>query len=159
MNFNVVNLFGILCTVKLKLSFLKTYDKFCIVYENCSIFLVFWKCFQFQGSHNWAKFVVWIYMATLKIKSDPIILKGMPYVARTSRYDFKIPCMKWAKYQLNMPYYQNPCYILFIFITVVGWSVEAVSWLFTKCSDKKVLELWLQVIWHLYISLWTVKIL
>ena len=112
------------CTVKSELGFLKTCGKNWVVFHCFSMFLIFQTNFQFQGSHIWADFAIYKHMATLKIKSDLILLlrklknpwiwilffrvakiwqSGLPYLWRIWRYNFKIDVRWWAKYQLKLP--------------------------------------------------------
>ena len=62
------------CTVKIELGFLNIYDEIWIVCDSFSMFLVFQTIFHFQGSHMLAFLVIYKYMATLKMKPDPILL-------------------------------------------------------------------------------------
>ena len=118
------SMFELSCTVKSKIGFLKTCYKIWLVHAIFNIFLRFSTNFHFQGCHIWAVWLIWNYMATLKMKSDLILLlrklknpwiwilffrvakiwqSGLPYLWRIWRYDFKINVRWWAKYQLKLP--------------------------------------------------------
>ena len=66
------------CKVKYDLGFLKTYDTIWTVCDSFSIFLIFSTNYHFQGSHIWAVLAIYKYIATLKIKSDHILLLRKP---------------------------------------------------------------------------------
>ena len=102
------------CTVKSELWFLRT----CAACDSFSIFLIFWANFYFHWSHIWAVFAIYKYMATLKMKSDPILLlrklknpwiwilifrvakfwlSGLPYLIKGSIDDFLIGVILWSR--------------------------------------------------------------
>ena len=61
-------------SLKSESGFLKTCDKILVACDISSIFLMFLADFHFQGSHMRAVLAIYKPMATLKIKSDPILM-------------------------------------------------------------------------------------
>ena len=76
--FTVQDSFATPCRVKSELGFLKTYDKIWVVWDSFSIFLIISTKNLFQGYHIWAVLAIHKHMATLKIKSDPVLLLRKP---------------------------------------------------------------------------------
>ena len=115
--------------MKIDLGFLKAYDKIWASWDSFSIFLIFLTHFHFQGSHIWADLAIYKHMATLKMKSDLILLlrklknlwiwilffrvakfwwSGLPYLAWTELPKLNSSTGWWANFQLKTPHYRNP---------------------------------------------------
>ena len=119
--------------MKIDLGFLKAYDKIWASWDSFSIFLIFLTHFHFQGSHIWADLAIYKHMATLKMKSDLILLlgklknlwiwilffrvakfwwSGLPYLAWTELPKLNSSTGWWANYQLKTPHCRNPWEVL-----------------------------------------------
>ena len=119
--------------MKIDLSFLKAYDKIWASWDSFSIFLIFLTHFHFQGSHIWADLAIYKHMATLKMKSDLILLlgklknlwiwilffrvakfwwSGLPYLAWTELPKLNSSTGWWTNYQLKTPHCRNPWEVL-----------------------------------------------
>ena len=119
--------------MKIDLGFLKAYDKIWASWDSFSIFLIFLTHFHFQGSHIWADLAIYKHMATLKMKSDLILLlgklknlwiwilffrvakfwwSGLPYLAWTELPKLNSSTGWWTNYQLKTPHCRNPWEVL-----------------------------------------------
>ena len=139
--------------MKIDLGFLKAYDKIWASWDSFSIFLIFLTHFHFQGSHIWADLAIYKHMATLKMKSDLILLlgklknlwiwilffrvakfwwSGLPYLAWTELPKLNSSTGWWANYQLKTPHCRNPWEVLsYLYPFCLGLCV-------TTCPQQQV---------------------